>query len=156
MNPAITPTTRPNAADLLAAHGVRATGARLSVLTCLLHAPQAMSHLELQQALPEMDRVTLYRALDCLSLAGIAHKIAGDDRVFRYGTAEARAHEPQHYSHSHFKCTRCKRVFCLDDSQQASALHQQLQASVAHALLSGFQTHDIELNIKGWCAACVN
>jgi Fur family ferric uptake transcriptional regulator len=49
------------------------------VLSVLLDTKRALSHLEVQDALPEMDRVTLYRALDCLTEAGLTHKIPGDD-----------------------------------------------------------------------------
>src|SRR5450830_56961 len=62
------------ATALLLANGVRATGARSQVLAVLLDSKRALSHLEVQSALPAMDRVTLYRALDCLTDAGIAIK----------------------------------------------------------------------------------
>ena len=54
---------------------LRVTQARLDVLSLLLRTPRAMSHLEMQEHLPAMDRVTLYRALDCLAQAGFAPKI---------------------------------------------------------------------------------
>jgi Fur family ferric uptake transcriptional regulator len=55
------------------------------VLSVLLRAKRALSHLEVHDA-AGMDRVTLYRALDCLTEARFTHKIPGDDRVFRYST----------------------------------------------------------------------
>lgn len=145
------------ASSLLSDAGVRVTGARLNVLSELLASQRALSHLEVQDALPEMDRVTLYRALDCLTDAGLAHKISGDDRVFRYSTGSETAGNKEHpaqHQHGHFKCTRCARVFCLDDTQQPPGLRQQLQSSLQASLGRGFQSHDIELTIKGWCADC--
>ena len=129
-----------------------------------------------------MDRVTLYRALDCLTEAGLAHKISSDDRIFRYnaGTGvdhhEHRQHEhgghghnPTQHQHGHFKCTRCARVFCLDGSGEAGFLesvlpssgkHQttaaQLQNAIQKSLGKGFRSHEIELTIKGWCADCAD
>ncbi|MEO8600881.1 MAG: transcriptional repressor, partial [bacterium] len=50
----------------LRAVSVRVTPARIKVLSALLGAPRALSHQDMQESFAEMDRVTLYRALDCL------------------------------------------------------------------------------------------
>lgn len=149
--------SRHQASVMLSEAGIRATDARLSVLSELLFSQRALSHLEVHDALPDMDRVTLYRALDCLTDAGLAHKISGDDRVFRYSTgsdAVTSKEKAVQHQHGHFKCTRCARVFCLDDAQQPATLGEQLQATLQATLGRGFQSHDIELTIKGWCADC--
>lgn len=153
---------------------VRATAARIQVLAVLLDARSAVSHQDIQDQLAALDRVTLYRALDCITDAGLAHKIASDDRVFRYsaGTDHAGSSQDQsqaRHPHGHFKCTRCARVFCLDggnaDQRQTSpattpnpqaSLQQQLQDIVQQTLGNGFRSHDIELTIKGWCADCAH
>lgn len=146
------------AENMLRQAQVRVTDARLRVLTLLLESKHALSHQELQNRLSELDRVTLYRALDCLTAADLAHKIAADDRVFRYSTgnevaADAAVRGIQH-QHGHFKCTRCDKLFCLDDELQPHSLKEQLQATLLNTLSKGFQNHDIELTIKGWCADC--
>jgi Fur family ferric uptake transcriptional regulator len=153
---------------------LRATDARIKVLTALLGARYALSHQDVQDKLVDMDRVTLYRALDCLTDAGLAHKIAGDDRVFRYNAAvEQHDHDGTHaqqHQHGHFKCTRCARVFCIENvdeklfaganaktgsgTSSQKSLKQQLQKVMQTALGKGFQSHDIELTIKGLCADC--
>ncbi len=160
---------------------MRITPARTKVLATLLEARCASSHQDMQDQFVDMDRVTLYRALDCLTDAGLAHKIAGDDRVFRYsaGTehSDSRHHgnsEQAQHQHGHFKCTRCAKVFCLDGSGDANfldsvlaagnshdhsspaALRKQLQQTLQNTLGNGFQGHEIELTIKGWCADCVH
>ena len=168
-----------NAPDYLAlaegqlrSSSLRTTDARVKVLAALLGARHALSHQDVQDKLVEMDRVTLYRALDGLTDAGLAHKISGDDRVFRYNagveeteTGNGHAH---HHQHGHFKCTRCAKVFCIDNvdeqlfttdmnSKQANSsltLRQQLQKILQSTLGKGFQSHDVELTIKGWCADC--
>lgn len=174
----VTPTLQPSHAQAeaqLRDAGVRVTAARIKVLAVLLGTPSALSHQDLQGRLNELDRVTLYRALDCLTDAGLAHKIAGDDRVFRYsaGTEHGAGEWPHaRHPHGHFKCTRCARVFCLDDDSASVAvqtasrrkgqpsaqatLQQQLQDIVRQTLGNGFQSHDIELTIKGWCADCAH
>ncbi|KRB87893.1 Fur family transcriptional regulator [Noviherbaspirillum sp. Root189] len=132
---------------------VRLTSARVKVLAALLDAERAFSHQDMQDAFTDMDRVTLYRALDCLTDAGLAHKIAGDDRVFRYSAGAehgAQGDAAPHHQHGHFKCTRCARVFCLDSIAEAGLLRNALEESLG----KGFQSHDIEFTIKGWCADC--
>jgi Fur family ferric uptake transcriptional regulator len=165
---------------LLRDASVRVTAARTNVLSTLLTTRAALSHQDIQDTFTEMDRVTLYRALDCLTEAGLAHKIAVDDRIFRY-SASSEQHEPhehgagthQHrkpqaqHQHGHFKCTNCARVFCLDDTADATFLGSvlpatggrksaasQLQHALEKTLGKGFQGHEVELTIKGWCADC--
>lgn len=137
---------------------VRVTPARIEVLTLLLAQQRAMSHTELQDALPDMDRVTLYRALDCLSEAGLAHKIIGDDRVSRFRVGGAGHHlneqDKSTHEHGHFQCVRCAKVYCLDQPQFARNLQQQLSETLTATQQQGFATHAIELTIKGWCAHC--
>lgn len=149
--------------------GVRVTQARIQVLSALMQSPTAMSHQDLQEALPDdMDRVTLYRALECLTDAGLAHKIAGDDRIFRFSVGAEHAechhagkpHAP--HQHGHFKCTECLRIFCLDGTSEAGLLESvlpttiknPLQTALQQTLGQGFESHDVELTIKGWCAEC--
>jgi Fur family ferric uptake transcriptional regulator len=158
--PAARRSARPTEAIALAetqlrAAAVRVTGARLKVLAALLDAQRALSHHEVQEAFAEMDRVTLYRALDCLTDAGLAHKITGDDRVFRFsaGAEHDGADGPaRHRQHGHFKCTRCAKVFCLDSIGEAGLLENALRESLG----KGFRSHDIEFTIKGWCADCAH
>jgi Fur family ferric uptake transcriptional regulator len=156
---------------------VRITKVRVQVLAALLGANRAFSHQEVQDRFADMDRVTLYRALDCLTEAGLAHKIASDDRIFRYsagtehakhGSALRAGLQAAQHQHGHFKCTRCARVFCLDKSGSAEraagassqaakrelSLRHQLQSELQKTLGKGFRSHDIELTIKGWCADC--
>ena len=166
---------------------VRVTSARVKVLTALLEARCAVSHQDMQDLFVEMDRVTLYRALDCLTDAGLAHKIAGDDRVFLYSAGaehtESASTDPKlhaQHQHGHFKCTRCAKVFCLDGSGEAgflgdvlapvmtgqtgaagptasaAMLRRHLQQALQDSLGKGFEGHDIELTIKGWCADCAH
>jgi len=130
---------------------VRITAARVKVLAALLGAQRAITHQDVQDTFADMDRVTLYRALDCLTDAGLAHKIAGDDRVFRYSAGTDQGDIP-HHQHGHFKCTRCSKVFCLDSIGDAGMLQEALQESLG----KGFQSHDIEFTIKGWCADCAH
>lgn len=130
------------AESLIRPHG-RATPARLRVLDALLAAPHALSHAELEASLGDdaerPDRVTLYRVLDWLVANGLAHKIAGEDRVWRFNAATRQDH-----GHAHFHCTACGQVYCLSD----------LQPAVAVNLPPGYRFQGAELTIQGLCPRC--
>lgn len=168
-------------ADLRAA-AVRVTAARVKVLAALLSARCALAHQDIQACI-KIDRVTLYRVLASLIDAGLAHKISGEDRVSRFSPSSEPGrrkqeslpsqtpHQKQNgqHRHGHFQCTRCTRVFCLDHSRESGLLDEifpssnkgrqnvapePLQQILQKTLEAGFQSHDIELIVKGWCAEC--
>ncbi len=127
-------------------HGGRLTPARSRVLEALLAAPRALTHGELEQQLaaPDpLDRVTLYRVLDWLVQEGLAHKIAGEDRVWRFNASLSENPTRAHH-HAHFRCTRCGRVFCLESLSTAFALN----------LPDGFRADAVELTVAGNCPEC--
>lgn len=131
------------AQDLIRRTGARVTNARIEILALLLKAESALSHAEIEARLPQaagIDRVTVYRVLDWLTGEGLAHKISGDDRVWRFNTVA----EQSRHDHAHFKCTCCQSVICLDD----------LGSGWTPALPAGFTPREVELTIKGLCAEC--
>jgi Fur family ferric uptake transcriptional regulator len=111
----------------------------------LLAAERALSHNEVERRIDSgvgIDRVTVYRVLDWLSENGLAHKIAGEDRVWRYNAA-GHAHPA---SHAHFQCERCGTVICLDEQGKKPRVR----------VPRGFVSRDVALTVKGYCAACVH
>ncbi len=139
------------AETLLDQAGERPTPARITVLDILLAASRALAHSEIAVAARELggnlDRVTLYRVLDWLVEKGLAHKIAGEDRVWRFNArsalpgASAGGHE-----HAHFQCSRCGRLYCLDELRPVFAL----------ALPPGFRCEHAELTLRGLCPDCTD
>lgn len=129
--------------DILRNAGERATPAREVVLDILLDAASALTHQEIEQNARERgisaDRVTLYRVLDWLVARRHAHRIAGEDRVWRFNAAGPEAH-----GHAHFRCTQCGQVFCLND----------LHPALGFNLPKGFQFERAELTIQGICPGC--
>lgn len=131
------------AEHLLREAGARVTQPRIGVLATLLDAPRALTHHEVEQrvrrALP-VDRVTVYRVLDWLVSNRLAHRIAGDDRVWRFN-AVAGGHADEH---AHFKCNDCGRVICLEDVATPRRI----------ALPAGYRSQQVDVTVKGLCAAC--
>lgn len=134
---------------LLRRVGARVTLARVRVLATLLDADRALTHTEVQRRLDEtagsdaFDRVTLYRVLEWLTEQGLAHRVASDDRVFRF-SAQPDAHAG---AHGHFKCLRCERLICLPSGDG-------LDGAVRALLPPGYAGERVELTILGRCADC--
>ncbi|MDX2218377.1 MAG: Fur family transcriptional regulator [Burkholderiales bacterium] len=146
-----TPTaaTRKAAADsLIREAGARLTGPRSAVLTRLLAADHAMTHQEITDALAAdqaVDRVTVYRVLEWLVEQGLAHRIAGEDRVWRFSVSRGKVTGGGHdHRHAHFACTQCGQTFCLGD----------MPADVKVKLPAGFRTEAVELTLRGVCGHC--
>jgi Fur family ferric uptake transcriptional regulator len=129
---------------MIRATGARMTRPRVEVLATLLAAQRALTHHEIERQMNRalgIDRVTIYRVLEWLTARGLAHRISGDDRVWRFNAAEGeRTHE-----HAHFKCNDCGEVICLDKATAARSV----------PLPTGYRTQEIELTVKGLCADCV-
>lgn len=122
----------------------RVTPARLGVLGILLEADAALTHQEIEQQATQQgvtfDRVTLYRALDWLVEQGVAHKVNGPDRAWRYNAQAGTPHQ-----HAHFHCRHCGQVFCLEN----------LQPALLFSLPPGYRVEQVELNLQGYCPNCL-
>lgn len=131
------------AEQLLLARGQRATPVRNAVLNVLLEAGNALAHpeiLERLQPVGTFDRVTVYRVLEWLVTQGMAHKVAGAGRAWRF---QATRSETTH-RHAHFQCHRCGKILCLPD----------VRLPTPKQVPETFSIDTIELNIKGVCADC--
>lgn len=141
-----TPAARKAAADnLIRDAGARLTGPRSAVLTLLLAADHALTHQEITDALAEghaVDRVTVYRVLEWLVEQGLAHRIAGDDRVWRFSVRHGSGAEE--HRHAHFACKRCGQTFCLES----------VSTEVKVKLPAGYKSEAVELTIRGLCGHC--
>ena len=118
------------------------TAPRVQVLAAMLAANQVLSHHDIEDRLGagRLDKVTLYRVLDWLVEQGLAHRIAGPDRVWRFSvTGEA------HEAHGHFQCKGCGKVLCLDELSARK---------LALRLPAGCRPERMELTVTGQCAEC--
>ena len=123
--------------------GARVTQPRIGVLATLLGAPRALTHHEVETRVRRsltVDRVTVYRVLEWLVVNGLAHRIAGDDRTWRFNAA-AGGHAQ---AHAHFECNGCRRVICLEDVATPRRVPVPL----------GYRSQHVEVTVKGFCAAC--
>jgi Fur family ferric uptake transcriptional regulator len=137
------------AAGMIAALGARSTPARVDVLAVLLAAGEALSHHDVETRLRgrhAVDRVTLYRVLDWLVARDLAHKLAGDDRVWRFSASAhhgVRGATPGEHAHAHFRCVDCGKVVCLADA-----------GVPVPAVPAGYRPDEVEVTVKGHCDRC--
>jgi Fur family ferric uptake transcriptional regulator len=131
--------------EQLRSHGLRVTGIRKDVLELLQRSDRALSHADVERALPERaDRVTLFRVLQSFEDAGLAHRVLDVQGVSRYATCteNCTAHE-HHDMHAHFRCTGCAGVFCLDEVPMPEV-----------KLPNGFRLVESHLELVGTCKSC--
>lgn len=131
---------------LVRSAATRVTRGRIEILAVLLAARRALTHHEIERQVRrgalDMDRVTIYRVLEWLVARGLAHRISGDDRVWRFNAAD----EEHARQHAHFKCNNCGDVTCLETALAARSV----------PLPSGYRPQEVELTVKGLCAGCTH
>lgn len=133
------------AEDLLRGTATRVTRGRVAVLAALLESKRALTHHEVETRLDRLhniDRVTVYRVLEWLTEQGLAHRLSGDDRVWRF-TAENGKHEG---NHPHFNCTQCGETICLNNGLAFPKI----------SVPTGYRSELIEVTVKGYCPGCAS
>lgn len=123
--------------------GARVTAPRVRILAMLLAEGAALTHQQVEARVNKahgIDRVTIYRVLEWLVRNGLAHRIATGERAWRFDAVD-----PEHaHGHAHFQCNRCGSVVCLDEAQARPRVK----------LPKGYRSLEVELTVKGVCAAC--
>ena len=139
----------PDAEQHIRNTGERLTQPRLVVLALMLASDHAISHQDVASAIAAhhpIDRVTVYRVLEWLVEVGIAHRIAGDDRVWRFmlNHDRGKARNGPSHQHAHFTCNQCGQTFCLND----------VSSRLNVTLPDGFKPSEMDLKFRGACAHC--
>ncbi len=101
--------------EILAKYDLRRTAVRIQVLSYFLKSKSALSHGQLEKALEDTDRVTLYRTLKTFEETGIIHKAIDGTDVARYALCGGECEHDHHDDdHAHFHCKSCDETVCLD------------------------------------------
>ena len=98
-----------------------------------------------------LDRVTLYRLIDRLTLAGLLLCRVDASRVRRYQAMPSSVH-----AIPHFECQSCHRDSPLAGALQANALDlERAAASALQALQAlGYQGMSMDFAVRGVCVDC--
>lgn len=133
------------ASQWCAARGEKLTDQRREVLSMLLSAPGSMKAYdllaEIQKQKPTAAPPTIYRALDFLVTAGLAHKLES-----RNAFVACRDFEHPHHGVM-LICNGCQAVTELSDETLEARL-------MVDAAAYGFRVAAQDIEVKGLCALC--
>ena len=133
---------------LLKKSKLRRTPVREGVLEILSRSARPLGAVEILEKLPpKTDAVTVYRTLNTFTAKGVAHRIRGEDRVWRYALGGGDAHETVHH-HPHFVCECCGKVECLKQAQIPPAFVASLGVGEKYAIRYP------EVVLHGICPRC--
>ena len=135
------------AAQWCAKRGEKLTDQRREVLSLLLSAPGSMKAYDLLAAIqkqkPTAAPPTVYRALDFLVTAGLAHKLESKNAFVACCDFEHPHHGVM------LICDQCHTVKELSDNVLEARL-------VEDAATYGFHVAEQDIEVKGLCANCQN
>ncbi|TVR14321.1 MAG: transcriptional repressor [Balneolaceae bacterium] len=133
-----------NTREILKAHDVRITSHRLDVLKHLIRFNHAFSHSTLEKQFKDkMDRVTIYRILDCFLEANLICKIVDSNGKVSY-VFDNHSRKAEKHDHPHFKCYSCESVVGLPNLPDSYL-----------AKLSGFKIDHLMVLAEGKCENCL-
>jgi Fur family transcriptional regulator, peroxide stress response regulator len=126
------------------AHGLPLTVQRRRIFEALAdrtdHPTPNQVYAAVKDTLPGVSRTTVYRVLDTLVRVGVLAKASGPGASSRV--------EPRTSRHHHLVCSRCERLFDVDDE---AVEHRVRPPDVRRR---GFAIHGYSIYFTGLCAAC--
>ena len=131
--------------EILEHFGLSKTQVRINLISLLQQKDYALSEQEIRSYLPhKYNRTTIYRTIKSFIKKGIVHTIADEESTMRYVlNKEFTASSSFFKEHVHFKCQRCGRLFCLEDTPVKQ-----------YNLPEGFRRTKSEFLIIGICKEC--
>ncbi|MEG0317879.1 MAG: transcriptional repressor [Comamonas sp.] len=146
--------TKPSTPTLTLPAGMRATRAVQALLSLLPMQPpagwtEALVEVALHDQGISVNRVTVYRALDRLTQAGLLQRTVNAQRITHYFVVDATAPTAS----AHLECTACHQHITLDPGAGAvqAALHALREALVQS---TGVHKPMLDVAVQGECAQC--
>lgn len=135
-----------NYSEMLTSVGLSPTSHRLRVMEVVGNNNYPLSAQEIHatvQRNQSINRVTVYRILDCLVENGLVDRISGG-RAFFFGLAP----NDRHLRHPHFYCRRCGRMNCLNPSSIS------MDMTAFERVFPG-KIDNVEIRVDGVCKNCL-
>ncbi len=131
------------ATDILKANSLRKTGIRESILNLFLESAHAISSKDVETALGDVDRITLYRTIKSFVETGIIHEAHSGANGVKYALcADECSSHSHHHQHIHLHCRKCGEVFCTPVEH------------FPRIAVPGYRIDTIEVTAKGVCKNC--
>ncbi len=136
---------------ILKSRQLKATHGRIAVLDSFLTENTALSHADLELKLKETDvnRVTIYRILDCFVEKNILHKVSSEqaNQLFALNKhQDSIDNQVSTHKHAHFICDKCEKIECFD--LPTNVTEQQVYTKIGYAISS------IDITVHGFCKNC--
>ena len=129
---------------ILEQKAVRITPMRQLLLEYFLQHKGTFGLIELENAFPKSDRITMYRTLKTFEEKGIIHGINNGTGEVKYALCDEHCTPIHHIDqHPHFQCEQCQQITCID-----SLVIPKME------LPKGYVSKEITMMIKGICADC--
>ncbi|MCF0197708.1 MAG: transcriptional repressor [Bacteroidaceae bacterium] len=125
------------------AHGIKPTAVRQLVWQQAQKMRTTFSLSDMEEAMPSMDRSSIFRALRLFAEHHMLHEI--DDGSGHRKYCVCHCHDEKHVQHLHFTCLHCGRTYCIHDVPVPQV-----------PIPTGFSAQESEFIIKGTCAACAS
>ena len=130
--------------ELLRSAGFKATPQRLTLLDVLSKESRPLTVSDLKTKLPDVDQVTIYRALEALAAKDIVRKVDTKHAYTHYELVATKAH------HHHAICASCGRIEDVD-----LCLPSTLEKEVLGGLQNFASITGHSLEFIGRCKHCI-
>lgn len=135
---------------ILKSKQLKATKGRIAVLELFLNANSALSHTDIEQRFKDdaidIDRVTIYRILDCFVENRILHKVSSEKAIQLFALSTDETEQENHQDHAHFICNSCELVECVE-------LLEMIQTQLSQNK-QGYAISSYDLTLHGVCKHC--
>ena len=123
--------------------GIKPTANRILVCRELARRGCPMSLADMEEAMPEADRSSIFRVLTLFQEHDLVHTFTDGRGVLHYELCHSHGECHMEDRHLHFYCETCHRSYCLEDTPLP---HLTLPA--------GFEAHSWSFVVKGQCPHC--
>ena len=130
--------------EILRTAGFKATAQRLLLLDVLAREARPLTVSDLKAKLPDVDQVTIYRALEALAVKDIVRKVDTKHAYTHYELVATKAH------HHHAICASCGRIEDVE-----LCLPQTLEKEVLGGLKNFASITGHSLEFIGRCKHCI-
>ncbi|MCB0641481.1 MAG: transcriptional repressor [Phaeodactylibacter sp.] len=126
---------------------LRKTPIRKEVLQLFLEQKgRAFSSKEIEMALDNPDRITLYRTLKVFEQNGVIHQAVDGSGTAKYALCDDDCSDQCHHDdHAHFHCLNCGKTVCLEGKIESTI-----------KVPKNFQVEQTHLVLEGRCSDCVS
>ncbi|MCO4815268.1 MAG: transcriptional repressor [Flavobacteriales bacterium] len=129
--------------ELLKSKKICETPFRKEVLAIFRNYTNAIPLSTVEKELKEYNRITLYRTIKIFIEKGIIHEITISGEESNYAIChEECSTAAHHHQHIHFKCSSCKKIFCVEVDQFPSII------------LPNYKIKQLEIQATGLCQKC--